>query len=198
MKHAHNIVLLGVLVLCLVLVTGCLEEFPKEQKEERVVPKVVKGEKGEAPKTPITISLSMPTTPLLNEVTKITATVNSILDAPDTTARIILPEGVTLVSGDLIWEGDLKAGIPTSFSANIKFTKVENVRIEAVANHIIDDENSWGDIDVIYVNYSTSQEVETEQSQKVESEQVEDENKEPPSSTQKGKDDLVPPSISVT
>ena len=155
-------------LVSLVFVFGCSVDKEVKETEDMYQRggffKIVKGEKGEAPSTPITVSLSIiPTTPNLNEITEITATVSSILDAPNTKVEIILPNGVNLVSGNLVWEGDLEADVPVSFSANIIFTKAENIRIETVAMHAIDEENSWGDMDVIYLYYSESQEVETGQ-----------------------------------
>ena len=102
--------------------------------------------------TPINVSLSMPAIPTLNENTEVTCTVSSVSDAPNTTARIILPDEVRLVSGDLTWQGDLKADESLSFSATVRFEESGNYAIEAVARRVIDEENSWGDIDVLYLN----------------------------------------------
>ncbi len=155
------------------------EEIKTPETKELEKPPIEKGvfsiKKSEkeagVPSTPITLSLHIPseieleTTPpnlKLNEIIEITCTVTSIANAPNTTAEIILPKGVDLISGDITWKGDLKANIPISFSAEIKLTETKNLTIEAVARHIIDEENSWGDMDVIYFNYAPIVETEIE------------------------------------
>jgi len=50
--------------------------------------------------SPIYINLSMLKIPLVNESADLTCNVSSIMDAPNTTATISLPEGVELVSGE--------------------------------------------------------------------------------------------------
>mgnify|MGYP001603250859 CR=1 FL=1 len=51
------------------------------------------------------------------------------------TANIILPEGIALVSGETIWNGELKAGSPITLSAIVRVNKVGNYTIEASAKH---------------------------------------------------------------
>ena len=50
--------------------------------------------------------------------------------SPDT-VRIDLSEGITLVSGDTEWEGDLIVEIPVIFNARIRFTEVGDWTLEA-------------------------------------------------------------------
>lgn len=45
--------------------------------------------------------------PKLNQEVKITFTIHPVLEAPNTTIKIDLPEGIELVQGDLTWEGDV-------------------------------------------------------------------------------------------
>jgi hypothetical protein len=102
--------------------------------------------------TPITVELRLRRPPKLMENIWITCVLRSVLDAPHTVAHIELPDGAKRVRGDLNWEGHLKRNIPIVFSAKIQFVKAGNWTITARANHKIDDENSWGDTDSIYLN----------------------------------------------
>lgn len=163
-----NKILIGSLVIGVILVGGLILYTLQEKiPTEKSVFTIEKGEKETgAPSTPISVSLStLADEPKLNEIIEITCAVSSILDAPDTSAEIILPEGVDLISGDVSWKGDLRANAPISFSAKIKLTEAKNLEIGAVARHIIDEENSWGDIDVLYFNYTPTEETEIKKEQ---------------------------------
>ena len=48
--------------------------------------------------------------PILNHEVEIVFSVNPVMDAPHTSIRLYLPEGIELVQGDLYWEGDIKKG----------------------------------------------------------------------------------------
>ena len=61
-------------VIALGSVTACEDAFPNVE-------------------TPITISFSMSAVPTLNENAVVICTVSSVLDAPNTEVRIILPDG---------------------------------------------------------------------------------------------------------
>jgi len=101
--------------------------------------------------TPITIQLTQPKIPLVNEENVLHIKVNSIFDAPGTEVKIILPSDVELISGSLDRNIDLQANTPVIFETTIKFTKSGNFKITALAHKAIDLENSWGDMDVIYL-----------------------------------------------
>jgi len=92
--------------------------------------------------------------PLLNEEVEITFTFSSALDAPGTTATILLPSGVTLVSGDLEWTGDLEAGDLQTLEAVIQFTQEGNRTIEGKALRTLEGGDSWGDAAYIYLYVS--------------------------------------------
>ena len=141
----YGVVLVFVIVMVVVLSLGCLQK-----ESEEVIPPMPTPEG--VPSTPIEVNLSISKAPALNQTVELTCTVSSIFDVPNTTAQIILPDGARLVSGDLTWRGDLGADKPIFFSAKIVFKEAGNWAIEAVARHVIDEENSWGDIDVIYLN----------------------------------------------
>jgi hypothetical protein len=104
-----------------------------------------------APSTPIQVELSISEAPPLNTPALLTCTVSTTSDALDTTAQITLPDGATLVSGTLDWQGDLRVGEPVSFSAEIVFVETGNWRIEASARHVVDENNSWGDLEAIFL-----------------------------------------------
>ena len=101
--------------------------------------------------SPIYINLSISKTPLVNESADLTCNVSSIMDAPNTTAIISLPEGVELVSGELNGRWDLKANDPVHLNATIRFSKAGDFQIKAAARRAIDANNFWGDSDSIYL-----------------------------------------------
>jgi hypothetical protein len=87
----------------------------------------------------------------LDESVDITCLVESAFDSPGTTAEIILPEGATSEGGNLIWNGDLKANVPVSFSAPVVFKAAGNRTIKAVVKRVIDENTIWGDVDYIHL-----------------------------------------------
>ena len=101
--------------------------------------------------TPITLKLTQSKIPLVNEENILRVEVNSIFNAPGTIVKITLPPDVELVRGSLEKNIDLQANAPESFETIIKFFKPGNFKITAVAHKIIDQENSWGDMDVLYL-----------------------------------------------
>lgn len=101
--------------------------------------------------TPISVELSISELPILDKPVGLTCTVSSLYDAPNTTAEISLPNGVTLVGGKLEWQGDLKANKPKSFSTQIAFTDIGEWAIQCGASHMTNGGNSWGDLEVIYL-----------------------------------------------
>ena len=101
--------------------------------------------------SPIYINLSISKIPLVNESADLTCNVSSIMDAPNTTAIISLPEGVELVSGELNGRWDLKANDPVHLNATIRFSKAGDFQIKAAARRAIDANNFWGDSDSIYL-----------------------------------------------
>jgi hypothetical protein len=108
-----------------------------------------------SPSSPIKVNLSISKLPVLNERVEVTCTVVSRSDAPNSTAQIKLSKGAILIDGYLEWQGDLKANVPVSFSAQIAFEETGHHKIEATASYIIDDKNGWGDLDAIYLDIGT-------------------------------------------
>jgi hypothetical protein len=101
--------------------------------------------------TPITIKMTISKIPGVNEETLVRAEVMSIFDASNTSVKIMLPSDGELMSGTLEKNLDLRANIPESFEANIKFSHPGKYKIATLAHKVIDTENSWGDMDVLYV-----------------------------------------------
>ncbi len=89
----------------------------------------------------------------MNEPADVTITVKSVHDAPNTKVELLLPEGIKLVSGDGIWNVDLTANTPVTFSARIMLFKTGSWEIKAVAKKVIDAENIWGDMDIAYIGF---------------------------------------------
>jgi len=104
--------------------------------------------------TPITVRLILSQVPQLNEPADLTFTVSSVLDAPGTTASILLPEGAVLIDGDLEWAGDLAADEPLILRASIKFVNEGNWTIEAKALRALESGDVWGDAAYVYLYVS--------------------------------------------
>jgi len=77
--------------------------------------------------------------------------VSSIVDAPNTTATISLPDGVELAAGDLTGQWDLKANEPVFLNATVRFTRADDYTIKAAARRVIDENNFWGDVESLYL-----------------------------------------------
>jgi hypothetical protein len=141
-----------VLLTSLVLVLpGCSAKLPVMSPDATMTT----GVPAFAPSSPIKVDLSISKLPVLNEPVEITCNVTSRTNAPNSTAKIKLSKGSSLISGDLQWQGDLTANTPVSFSAQIVFQEIGHHMIEATASHIIDDNNRYGDLDAIYLDIGT-------------------------------------------
>ncbi len=101
--------------------------------------------------SPIYINLSMQKIPLVNEDADLICNVSSIVDAPNTTATISLPDGVELAAGDLTGQWDLKANEPVFLNATVRFTRADDYTIKAAARRVIDVNNFWGDVESLYL-----------------------------------------------
>lgn len=146
----------------MLLLVGCdsLEESTNIQSEKGIVT-IPPSQFTESPPSPlIQVELFMSEAPPLNTPINLTCTLTLISRYPgveNTTAQIILPDGVTLVSGNLTWEGDLKSGESLSFSPTIIFNEVGHYTIEAVTRHQIDNQHGWGDMDTLYLDIGVEQ-----------------------------------------
>jgi hypothetical protein len=113
-----------------------------------------------SPSQPITASLSFSEPPVLGKPVELTATfrINEGYnrDAHDVTARIVLPDGLEKVSGDLEWKGDVLQDNVYSISVVVKTVRagVWEVTAQAIYNPSV---GSYpGGSKTIYVSVSES------------------------------------------
>lgn len=66
------------------------------------------------PAIPYLVKMDLDGVPALNRPVNLRVTIASLMDVKNATFRIFLPEGFELVSGDLVWHGDLQKGIDES------------------------------------------------------------------------------------
>jgi hypothetical protein len=102
--------------------------------------------------SPIIVNLEVSKAPYLNEIITVSLKINSVFEAKNTEAAIILPHGAIKVDGNLEWKGDLKRKIPVELIARIKFFKQGNWIIKGYAKHVLDKDTVWGDVDYVYLN----------------------------------------------
>lgn len=105
------------------------------------------------PISPLQATLYLSDKPLLNTPVTLTLSFKSIVDALNTSAKIELPDGFKLVSGNLEWQGDLKKNEEQKIEIVVKSTKVGYYQLKGFA--ISKQEDSFfGDSDIIYVEVS--------------------------------------------
>jgi len=103
-------------------------------------------------RTPITVLLVLSHAPRLDEPAHVTLVITSTLDAPGTSAEILLPQGAVATEGSLTWKGDLKAQEPQQLQATIQFVQEGNWTLAGKALRAADGRNVWGDMAVIYLH----------------------------------------------
>lgn len=104
------------------------------------------------PANPMKVDLSISNAPALNETAELTCTITSHYDAPNVTTEIILDNGLELVAGDLVWEGDLAADTPIRFKATIKSIKTGDWIIQAKAGYSPDEGAYYMDGSGLYIS----------------------------------------------
>ena len=82
---------------------------------------------------PAKMKLLFSEAPVLNSESKLNLIFDPEVDAPNTEMRIVLPEGLSLVSGDLRWTGSLSKNQVVQINITVKAEMVGNWRVEAVA-----------------------------------------------------------------
>lgn len=105
------------------------------------------------PSSPLQATLSLSDKPLLNTPVTLTLSFKSILDAPNTSAKIELPEGFELVNGNLEWQGDLKENENQKIEVVVKSTKGGYYQLNSSVISKQQD-STLGDNDIIYVEVS--------------------------------------------
>jgi uncharacterized protein YcfL len=141
------------LFLCFILIAGCVSNEP-------VIPQITyTTSPAPVPMTvyhndsnPITLKLTLSKIPVVNEETILQVNVKCIFDAPGTNVSLNLPSNVVVINGTSKKIIDLKANTSESLETTIKFTQQGDYKITAVAHKTIDQENSWGDLDVLYLS----------------------------------------------
>jgi len=106
------------------------------------------------PSVPMEVNLSISSAPALNETAQLICTITSVVDAPNTTAQITLPEGFELISGNLSWHGDIVANGQESFNVVIKSVKTGIWTIEAGAGYPIIPYDWCGASDYLFISVS--------------------------------------------
>jgi len=154
-KHPY---LCAIVLLCVWVFAGCAGP-PAESSDTAIPPTDATGPiiaTSADPSTPITVELILSKAPRLEESAELTFTISSVLDAPGTTAEIVLPEGSALVDGKLTWSGDLAANQPVRLQAKMKFVEEGNWTIEAKARRELDSGDVWADAAYIYLHITES------------------------------------------
>jgi|TARA_B100001971_G_C18241812_1_gene571430 hypothetical protein len=136
MKLLITILLLMVLA---VLIVGCTKSIEPVKNEPFIIESV------SSPSSSISVKL---TVEAFTEILKLGGETDLIVTISsldgnsydDTTAQIELPKGITLVSGDTEWIGNLEN--PASFNARVKFEEVGDWTITVGAKSIIS-EDIW-------------------------------------------------------
>jgi hypothetical protein len=105
------------------------------------------------PSSPLQAALSLSDKPLLNTPVTLTLSFKSTINAPNTSAKVELPEGFELVSGSLNWQGNLSANQEQKIEVVTKSTKVGYYQLEGSAISYQQD-SAFGDSDIIYVEVS--------------------------------------------
>jgi hypothetical protein len=144
------------IVVCSILFTGCLSNQNGGNSTSQITSTTssisVPATSVSNDSTPITLKLTLSKIPVVNEETTLRVEVNCIFDAPDTNVSIIMPSDSVMTRGVAEKRLDLKANTPQSYEATIKFLQHGNYTITARAKKVIDRENSWGDMDVLYLS----------------------------------------------
>jgi hypothetical protein len=138
----------GIQIKCIGIVTGskkCYTYLSGFNKPPTEVP----CREAWMPSSPMSVDLSVsPFT--ADKVAELTVTITSVINAPNTTAQIILPEGIELQSGSLTWNGDIPANSTAKFSVIIKAVKKGEWIIEANAKHYFGPDSWFGGRNVLY------------------------------------------------
>ncbi len=139
----ENRILLLIIIIGIFLVIGYLIYYYK------ILPSIITGGSSAAPKSPMIVTLSV--SPFTGEkIAELTVTITSIVNAPNTTAQIILPEGIELQSGNSNWSGDITENGTVKFSTMIKAVKMGEWIVEADARTYTSPDSWFGGKDIIY------------------------------------------------
>ena len=91
---------------------------------------------------PLSVSMELATMPAVGDAVDVNATVTSVVDAPNTTVEVTLPNAVQLLEGSLTWQGNLSAGGSANFAFKVAFLEEGEFEIGASAASAIDADNA--------------------------------------------------------
>jgi len=117
----YVVVLMCVLVVILILGVWYFQGL-SSREEKGTVPLTTEFYKG---------NFSVSDAPILNRTVELVFTLETIDDAPNTTIKMFLPEGIELVEGNLLWNGDIKKDEKIEHKISIKVVKEGEWRIRA-------------------------------------------------------------------
>ena len=83
------------------------------------------------PSVSLRVELSIMGIPSLNQPVELVLTIAPAINAPNTTAQIILSEKFILINGDLTWEGDIDKDDTFTLTATIKAVEEGDTTIQA-------------------------------------------------------------------
>lgn len=118
---------------------GSLNPFSVDQVSSEVKPTVSELAKGTpmpidfVNDLPAKMELSFSATPVLGRVVALSLLVEPKVDAKNTGICILLPEGFSLVSGNLWWRGDVSENIMVQMDVFVRAESIGSWRLEAVA-----------------------------------------------------------------
>ena len=126
MKPKSNVWKYGVVLVCVLVVILILGVWHFQgllsREEKGTIPLTTEFYKGK---------FSVSDDPILNRTVELAFTLEAMDDAPNTTIKIFLPEGIELVEGNLVWNGDLKRDEKIEHKISIKVVKEGEWRIRA-------------------------------------------------------------------
>ncbi len=143
---------LSLLTSALILV-GCSQPSANQTPPSTArAPTPIYGRSAGEVSTPIRVLLILAQAPRLDQAVDVTLVVSSTVDAPSTTAEIVLPPGALATAGALTWKGDLHAQQPQALQATIKFVQEGNWTLAGKALAAAGGRDVWGDMAVIYLH----------------------------------------------
>ena len=104
------------LTLVAIVMAGCLEENVRE-----------------TPSSGILVNLTIDKAPALNETAELKLSMTAPRNASNARAKILLPEGLVFLSGDLSWNGELIENRTQSIHAKVRAVKTGNWTIIGAA-----------------------------------------------------------------
>ncbi|MBI2578077.1 MAG: hypothetical protein HYW26_00020 [Candidatus Aenigmarchaeota archaeon] len=145
MWNRKSIILIFSLLLLVVLVLGWLEKTQLQESEE------LEAQLGVKPSAPMYVNLSLTGTPSLNQPVELTFTVTPLTDAPNTLIQVMLPEGFSLISGNLSWNGDIAKNETIQIRSTVKAVEAGYWAIEAYAKSM---RFGFGKRSMLFINVS--------------------------------------------